>query len=107
MGCKGWLGPWVALAGLINEGMEAGELGMFWGGLWWAVRAGWGCGSLWPDLLMKGWRRMGEGEVGMFWGGLWWAVGAAWGRGSLWPDLLMKGWRRVRLGCFGVDFGGL
>ena len=22
VGCRGWLGPWVALAGLINEGME-------------------------------------------------------------------------------------
>ena len=45
--------------------MEEGEVGMFWGGLWWAVGAGWGRGSLWPDLLMKGWRRMEEGEVGM------------------------------------------
>ena len=31
VGCRGWLGPWVALAGLINEGMEEGEVGMFWG----------------------------------------------------------------------------
>ena len=34
MGCRGWLGPWVALAGLINEGMEEAEVGTFWGGLW-------------------------------------------------------------------------
>ena len=25
VGLGGWLGPWVALAGLINEGMEEGE----------------------------------------------------------------------------------
>ena len=31
VGFRGWLGPWVALAGLINEGMEEGELGMVWG----------------------------------------------------------------------------
>ena len=58
VGCGGCLGPCVALAGLINEGMEAGEVGMFWGGLWWATGAAWGRGSLWPDLLMKGWRRV-------------------------------------------------
>ena len=28
MGCTGLLGLWVALAGLINEGMEEGEVGM-------------------------------------------------------------------------------
>ena len=31
MGYRGWLGPWVALAGLINEGMEEGEVGMMCG----------------------------------------------------------------------------
>ena len=56
--CRGWLGPCVALAGLINEGMEEGEVGTFRGGLWSATGAGWGRGSLWPDLLMKGWRRV-------------------------------------------------
>ena len=25
LAARGWLGPWVALAGLINEGMEEGE----------------------------------------------------------------------------------
>ena len=25
LAARGWLGPWVALAGLINEGMEAGK----------------------------------------------------------------------------------
>ena len=37
MACRGWLGPWVALAGLINEGMEQGEVemsGADFGGLW-------------------------------------------------------------------------
>ena len=28
MGYRGCLGPWVALAGLINEGMEEDEVGM-------------------------------------------------------------------------------
>jgi len=28
VGCRGWLWPWVALAGLINEGMEEGEVEM-------------------------------------------------------------------------------
>ena len=64
MGYRGWLGPWVALAGLINEGMEEGEVGTLWGGLWWATGAGWGRASLWPDLLMKGWRRVKLGRSG-------------------------------------------
>ena len=25
LAARGWLGPWVALAGLINEGMQEGE----------------------------------------------------------------------------------
>ena len=104
MGYRGCLGPWVALAGLINEGMEEGEVGVFWGGLWWAVGAGWGCGSLWPDLLMKGWRTV---NLGRREADFWWAEGAGWGPASLWPDLLMKGWRRVSLGASGADFGGL
>ena len=55
--CRGWLGPCVALAGLINEGMEEGEVGIMSGAdFWWATGTGWGRGSLWPDLLMKGWR---------------------------------------------------
>ena len=70
MGYRGCLGPSVALAGLINEGMEEGEVGMFWGGLWWAVGAGWGRGSLWPDLSMKGWRRVKLGCSGADFGGL-------------------------------------
>ena len=48
-----WLGQWVALAGLINEGMEEGEVGMS-GAEYRGLRAGWGHGSLWPDLLMNG-----------------------------------------------------
>ena len=28
LAARGCLGPWVALAGLINEGMEEGEVGM-------------------------------------------------------------------------------
>ena len=75
-GCRGWLGLWVALAGLINEGMEEGEVGMFWGGLWWAVGAGWGRGSLWPDLLMKGWKRVRLGCSGADFGGLQGLAGA-------------------------------
>ena len=70
MGYRGCLGPWVALAGLINEGMEEGEVGMFWGGLWWAVGAAWGRGSLWPDLLMKGWGTVKLGCSGVGFGGL-------------------------------------
>ena len=71
MGCRGWLGPCVALAGLINEGMEEGEVGIMPGGcLWWAVGAAWGCGSLWPDLLMKGWRKVKLGRSGADFGGL-------------------------------------
>ena len=58
MGCRGWLGPWVALAGLINEGMEEGEVGMTlvgcrgWLGPWVAL----------AGLINEG---MEEGEVGM------------------------------------------
>ena len=76
VGCRGWLGPWVALAGLINEGMEEGEVGAFWGGLWWATGAAWGRGSLWPDLLMKGWRRVKLGRSGAGFGGLQGLAGA-------------------------------
>ena len=96
----GWLGPWVALAGLINEGMEEGEtLAASGAGSLWPQGAGWGRGSLWPDLLMKGWRRVKPWRV---WAGSLWPQGAGWGRGSLWPDLLMKGWRRVSLGASGL-----
>ena len=63
LAARGWLGPWVALAGLINEGMEEGEpwppsgLGRF--GRKGLAGAG---ASLWPDLLMKGWRRVSLGH---------------------------------------------
>ena len=40
MGYRGWLGPWVALAGLINEGMEESET---------LVRLGW------VALVARGW----------------------------------------------------
>ena len=50
--------------------MEKSEVGMFWGGLWWATGAGWGRGSLWPDLLMKGWRRVKLGRSGADFDGL-------------------------------------
>ena len=109
---KGWrrvkpwrVWGWVALAGLINEGMEEGEtLAASGAGSLWPQGAGWGRGSLWPDLLMKGWRRVKPWRV---WAGSLWPQGAGWGRGSLWPDVLMKGWRRVKpwrrlgLGRFG------
>ena len=43
LAARGWLGPWVALAGLINEGMEEGEtlarLGLTFGGLKGLARA--------------------------------------------------------------------
>ena len=56
MAARGWLGLWVALAGLINEGMEEGEtlahLGLTFDALY---GGGWGRALLWPDLLVKGW----------------------------------------------------
>ena len=58
LAARGWLGPWVALAGLINEGMAEGEPWRVWAGSLWPQGAGWGRGSLWPDLLMKGCRRV-------------------------------------------------
>ena len=93
LAARGWLWPWVALAGLINEGMEEGEPWPVWAGSLWPQGAGWGRGSLWPDVLMKGWRD-GETLARLGWVAL--AARAGWGRGSLWPDLLMKGWRRVK-----------
>ena len=38
LAARGWLGPCVALAGLINEGMEEGE-----------TLAASGAGSFWPQ----------------------------------------------------------
>ena len=59
------------MAGLINEGMEEGEVGIMSGAdFWWATGTGWGRGSLWPDLLMKGWRRVSLGASGADFGGL-------------------------------------
>ena len=86
LAARGWLGPWVALAGLINEGMEAGETLTLLGWLGpWVALAG---------LINEG---MEEGETLAASGaGSLWPQGAGWGRGSLWPDLLMKGWRRVK-----------
>ena len=53
LAARGWLGPWVALAGLINEGMEEGEtlarLGLTSGGLKGLA------GSVGRFVLMKGW----------------------------------------------------
>ena len=63
--------------------MEEGEVGMFWGGLWWAVGAAWGRGSLWPDLLMKGWGRVKLGCSGVGFGGLY--------RGWLGPCVALAG----------------
>ena len=65
MGYRGWLGPWVALAGLINEGMEEGETLARLGWVALAARGWLGRGSLWPDLLMKGWRRVSLGASGL------------------------------------------
>ena len=64
-GLQGLAGPWVALAGLTNEGMEEGEPWHVWAGSFWPQGAGWGRGSLWPDLLMKGWRRVSLGTSGL------------------------------------------
>ena len=67
MGCRGWPGQWVALAGLINEGWRRVSLDVWAGsaGSFWLQGAGWGCGSLWPDLLMKGWRKVSLGASGL------------------------------------------
>jgi hypothetical protein len=61
---RGWLGPWVALAGLISEGTEEGVLDRL-GLTLVGYRAGWGRGSLLLDLLMKGWRRVRLGRLGL------------------------------------------
>ena len=92
LAARGWLGPWVALAGLINEGMEEGEA---------LARLGWvalaATGWLGPWVALAGLINEGmeEGEPWRVWAGSLWPQGAGWGRGSLWPDLLMKGCRRV------------
>ena len=52
------------------------------------LRAGWGRGSLWPDLLMKGWRKVRLGQC----------VGLA--------GLSNEGVRRARLGCLGLTLVG-
>ena len=65
LAARGWPGQWVALAGLINEGMEEGEPWHVGGrGSLWPQGADWGHGLLWPDLLMKGWRRVSLGASG-------------------------------------------
>jgi len=60
LAARGWPGQWVALAGLINEGMEEGEPWRVWAGSLWLQGAGCGRWFALAGLINEG---MEEGET--------------------------------------------